>query len=70
MWATFNEVNVATFCGYIYGHFPPARLANFTLAGHHFLNMLRAHTQAYDAIKQLPGESFRQALGCSCLSVS
>jgi len=55
MWATFNEVNVATFCGYIYGHFPPARLANFTLAGHHFLNMLRAHTQAYDAIKQLPG---------------
>ena len=55
LWATFNEINVMTFCGYLYAHFPPAKLANFSLAGRHFLNMLKAHTAAYKAIKAMPG---------------
>ena len=56
MWATFNEINVMTFCGYLYGHFPPAKILHYSLAGRNFLNMLRAHTAAYKAIKSLPGE--------------
>lgn len=55
LWATFNEINVETFCGYIHGQFPPAKLVNFTMAGQYFLNMLKAHTQAYNIIKSLPG---------------
>lgn len=55
LWATFNEPNVMGFCGWIYGTFPPAKLAQFTTAGHHLLNLLRAHTAAYDAMKAQPG---------------
>ena len=43
------------FCGWLYGQFPPGLLANFKLAGAHLLNMFRAHTAAYNAIKELPG---------------
>ena len=43
------------FCGWLYGQFPPGLLANFKLAGQHLLNMFRAHTAAYNAIKELPG---------------
>lgn len=43
------------FCGWLYGQFPPGLLANFKLAGSHLLNMFRAHTAAYKAIKELPG---------------
>ena len=46
------------FCGWLYGQFPPGLLANFKLAGAHLLNMFRAHTAAYNAIKELPGEHF------------
>lgn len=44
------------FCGWLYGQFPPGLLANFHLAGAHLLNMFRAHSAAYKAIKELPGE--------------
>ncbi|KAK9811112.1 hypothetical protein WJX73_003422 [Symbiochloris irregularis] len=54
-WATFNEPNVMMFCGWIYGAFPPAKLANFSAGGKHLLNQLRAHTAVYHAIKALPG---------------
>ena len=56
LWSTFNEINVMAFCGYLYGHFPPAKLASYKLAGTLFLNCLRAHTAANKAIKSLPGE--------------
>lgn len=55
LWATFNEPGVMGFCGWIYGTFPPARIAQLTVAGLHMCNMLRAHTAAYKAIKALPG---------------
>lgn len=58
MWSTFNEIGVATFCGYIYGTFPPAHMLRFNAAGQHFLNMLRAHSAAYNAIKAQPGKLF------------
>lgn len=44
------------FCGYIYGQFPPGKMVNFSIAGQFFLNMLKAHTQAYKTIKELPGQ--------------
>ena len=46
---------VTSFAGHIYGSFPPGRIGS--VAGHarHMLCMLRAHTQAYDLIKALPG---------------
>lgn len=55
LWATFNEINVQSFCSYIYGTFPPAKLARFTTAGRFTLNCLKAHIAGYDAIKALPG---------------
>jgi beta-glucosidase/6-phospho-beta-glucosidase/beta-galactosidase len=47
---------VQTFCGWLYGQFPPGRLANFKLAGLHLLNQFRAHSAAYKALKTLPGD--------------
>lgn len=46
---------VTSFAGHIYGSFPPGRIGS--VAGHarHMLCMLRAHTQAYDLIKSMPG---------------
>lgn len=55
LWATFNEPGVMGFCGWIYGTFPPAKTAQFAMAGQHMCNMLRAHTAAYKAIKAMPG---------------
>mmetsp|Transcript_17931 Transcript_17931/g.53969 ORF Transcript_17931/g.53969 Transcript_17931/m.53969 type:complete len:526 (+) Transcript_17931:343-1920(+) len=55
LWATFNEVNVQTFCSYIYGSFPPAKMFQFGAAGHVFLHMYQAHIEAYHAIKGLKG---------------
>lgn len=59
-WATFNEPGVTSFAGHIYGSFPPGRIGS--VAGHarHMLCMLRAHTQAYDLIKSLPGCADKQ----------
>ena len=45
-----------TFCGWLYGQFPPALFGNFRLAGANLLNMFRAHEAAYQAIKALPGD--------------
>jgi len=54
-WATFNEPGVASFAGFIYGSFPPGKMARIRGYGKHLLNMLRAHTDAYAALKSLPG---------------
>ena len=55
-----------TFCGWLYGQFPPGLLGNFKLGGANLLNMFRAHAAAYDAIKALPGGGEQQTPG-SCL---
>lgn len=55
LWATFNEINVQTFCSYIYGSFPPAKFFRFGTAGRVFLHMYQAHVAAYEAIKAAPG---------------
>ncbi|KAK9829708.1 hypothetical protein WJX72_007458 [[Myrmecia] bisecta] len=60
LWVTFNEPGVQAFCQYIYGVFPPAKIANFATAGRHYMHMLRAHTATYNAIKSLPGGSAAQ----------
>lgn len=54
-WATFNEPGLASFAGHVHGSFPPGKISRFFGAGRHFLNMLRAHTEAYEAMKSLPG---------------
>jgi hypothetical protein len=41
--------------GFIFGAYPPGELLGLTTAGEALLNMLRAHTAAYRAIKALPG---------------
>ncbi|KAI8104603.1 hypothetical protein M9434_003157 [Picochlorum sp. BPE23] len=56
-WCTFNEPGVASFAGFIHGSFPPGKLMRFHGYGMHLRNMLIAHTEAYDAIKSLPGAS-------------
>ena len=55
MWINAVLSLAQAFCGWLYGQFPPGLLANFKLAGAHLLNMFRAHTAAYNAIKELPG---------------
>lgn len=54
-WTTFNEPGVTSFAGFVYGSFPPGRMARISGCGRHILHMLRAHTEAYAAIKALPG---------------
>lgn len=53
-WTTFNEPGVASFAGFVHGSFPPGCIARLWRAGHNMLNMLRAHTQAYAAIRAEP----------------
>eukprot|EP00879_Flechtneria_rotunda_P000936 GHRR01001065.1.p1 GENE.GHRR01001065.1~~GHRR01001065.1.p1 ORF type:complete len:381 (+),score=71.01 GHRR01001065.1:157-1299(+) len=55
IWATFNEPTSSSTMGFIFGAYPPGRMLGFTTAGIALLNMLRAHTAAYNAIKALPG---------------
>jgi beta-glucosidase/6-phospho-beta-glucosidase/beta-galactosidase len=40
--------------GFIFGAYPPGQLLGLETAGEALLNMLRAHTAAYRAIKALP----------------
>lgn len=54
-WATFNEPGVFSFAGHVYGSFPPGNLARVASCARHLLNMFRAHGQAYDTIKAMPG---------------
>ena len=68
LWATLNEPNVVAFCGYIYGNFPPARVARFEEAGTLLQNLLIAHADVYDAIKELPGvASLLCCISCEAL---
>lgn len=55
MWATFNEPTVSTFCGYIGAIHPPGSFMRTGEAGRYLCNVLRAHTQVYNALKALPG---------------
>lgn len=59
-WATFNEPGVTSFAGHIYGSFPPGRIAQVAGCARQMLNMLRAHSQAYDLIKSMPGGAAAQ----------
>ncbi|KAL4422104.1 hypothetical protein ABPG77_003389, partial [Micractinium sp. CCAP 211/92] len=59
-WATFNEPGLASFAGNVHGSFPPGRMAQVTGCGRQMLNMFRAHGQAYDLIKSMPGGSKAQ----------
>ena len=38
---------VCSFAGFVYGSFPPGKVASIAGCGRHMLNMLRAHTHAY-----------------------
>ena len=59
-----------TFCGWLYGQFPPALFGSFRLAGANLLNMFRAHEAAYQAIKALPGSQQGSESPCfTCLCV-
>ncbi len=41
--------------GYIFGAYPPGQLLGLETSGRVLLNMMRAHTAVYKAIKALPG---------------
>ena len=56
LWATFNEPGVAALCGHITGNHPPGKVMQFKEGGKKLCTMLRAHTAAYNAIKDLPGK--------------
>lgn len=53
LWATFNEPGVYVFQGYIMAKWPPFK-HGINRAGVVTLNMLKAHIDAYQAIKSLP----------------
>lgn len=54
-WATFNEPTCTMFLGWILGVHAPGKVMRVALAGKVLLNMLKAHGEAYRAIKALPG---------------
>lgn len=56
LWATFNEPEVASLCGHIMGNHPPGKVMQFKEGGQKLCTMLRAHTAAYKAIKNMPGK--------------
>ena len=43
------------FCGYVYGSFPPGRVARFTEDGQYLMHIFQAHAATYDALKAMPG---------------
>lgn len=57
MWCTFNEPNVYVISGYFNANFPPGKHAP-ALAGLVFENILRAHTEVYNSMKQIDKELF------------
>jgi len=59
LWATFNEPGVYVFQGYIRGVWPPGKIG-INRAGSVLWNILRAHVQAYKAIKRLPNGAHAQ----------
>lgn len=63
LWATFNEPVSSSSMGWIFGAYPPGNLLDLTTSGEVLLNMLRAHTAAYKAIRNLPnGAEFKIGL--------
>jgi beta-glucosidase/6-phospho-beta-glucosidase/beta-galactosidase len=54
-WATFNEPNCFSFCGYIMGIWAPGQKLGLKRAGTVLGNMLKAHVASYKALKNLPG---------------
>lgn len=52
--------------GFIFGAYPPGRVLGLTTAGVALLNMCRAHTAAYQAIKALPGGDNHKVSWCYC----
>ena len=52
-----NCVQALATGGYIAGNFPPGKMFHFSLAGQVLLNLLKAHCQAYNAVKALPNAS-------------
>ncbi|KAL3135662.1 hypothetical protein ABBQ38_006139 [Trebouxia sp. C0009 RCD-2024] len=57
LWSSFNEPTALAVGGYIAGNFPPGKMFHFSMAGQVLLNLLKAHCQAYNAIKALPNSS-------------
>eukprot|EP01024_Parvocaulis_polyphysoides_P044946 TRINITY_DN4169_c0_g1_i8.p1 TRINITY_DN4169_c0_g1~~TRINITY_DN4169_c0_g1_i8.p1 ORF type:complete len:465 (+),score=48.02 TRINITY_DN4169_c0_g1_i8:12-1406(+) len=55
LWCTFNEPTVYSFCGFVAGIHSPGHMFKIKRCGKNMLNMLRAHTQTYRALKKLPG---------------
>ncbi|EFJ42987.1 hypothetical protein VOLCADRAFT_107029 [Volvox carteri f. nagariensis] len=55
LWATFNEPTCYMFLGFIVGIAPPGRIFDLAGAGRMLSTMLKAHVEAYRAIKAMPG---------------
>lgn len=47
---------VTSFAGHVYGSFPPGKMGRVAGCARQMLCMLRAHAQAYELIKGMPGE--------------
>lgn len=45
-----------TFCGFLYGVFPPGGVMQFQTAGLHLLHQLQAHSEVYRELKSMPGK--------------
>jgi len=56
LWCTINEPSIYAIQGYVSAEFPPA-VRNAKKASRVFLNMLRAHTETYKAIKKIQPDS-------------
>lgn len=56
-WATFNEPGVYIFSGYCMGSFPPGKHFRFGLAGRVLRHMMICHSEAYNLMKSLPGNT-------------
>jgi beta-glucosidase/6-phospho-beta-glucosidase/beta-galactosidase len=54
LWSTFNEPTALAVGGFVAGNFPPGRRFRFVTCGRVLLNVLKAHSAAYKAIKSLP----------------
>uniref|UniRef100_A0A7S3VJH2 Beta-glucosidase n=1 Tax=Dunaliella tertiolecta TaxID=3047 RepID=A0A7S3VJH2_DUNTE len=55
LWATFNEPTCYSFLAYIVGMAPPGHIFNLIGSGQTMLNILKAHTATYKALKAMPG---------------
>jgi beta-glucosidase len=56
-WCTINEPSIYAFMGYIMGDYPPAHKNDIATAGEVIKNMLLAHCQVYDDIKEIDPDS-------------